>query len=472
MSVFAQYGNQPIFKYFEEISAIPRESGNEQGIADYLTAFAEERGLWCYRDSWHNVLIKKPAQNSTADPLILQAHTDMVCEKNSGTQHDFATDPLKLYIEEGWLRAEGTTLGADNGAGVAMMLAMLDSCDIPHPPLECLFTSQEEVGLVGVDKFDFSQLTARRMINLDSSNEGQATIACAGGANVSFVKEAQTVPHQNSNIKIKIRGLFGGHSGADIHRGRSNAIKIMGELLSMLYEQEEFNLVSVECDGKNNAIPRECTAIISVLDRDAATGRLLQLEAGIKANLVAEDEGFHLHVSRCGKTEDMLTYKDTRELLTFMNLVPCGMLSAKSPEVANYSANIGIALSVGATFTFGVYLRYHCDFGMGAMLCSLEQLCKLCRMTMATMGAYPAWEETKGSALVAQFLREGEAVYGREVTAKVFHAGLECGLIIVGLGGKCDAVSFGPEIRDLHTPDERMCVQSFVKTWELLQRMV
>jgi len=459
-----------LLKYFGEISAIPRESGNESAIADYLVKFADERGLWSHRDTTHNVLIKKDG-NISGEPLLLQAHSDMVCEKNEGTMFDFARDGLKLVEVDGWLTAEGTTLGADNGSGMAMMLAILGSDDVKHPPLECLFTAQEEVGLVGVEKFDFSHIAARRMINLDSSSENIATIGCAGGAGVAFERKIDRVPHANQNLRVQVRGLFGGHSGSDIHHGRGNAIKILAQILSALYALEEFNLVSLSGGGKNNAIPRESQAVISVLNREEATARLLEIEQQVRSSLISEDADFRILVSRCGATEKMATYRDTRLILSQIQLTPNGVL-AKWKHGVQASSNLGVAEMDGDKLRLSAYLRSHNKSVLDATISAMGQLCKLTEFELIQGMSYPHWEEVDGSMLAARFMQQAEQIFGSTPVTQVYHAGLECGVIISKLGGACDAISIGPETEHLHTPDERMNLESFAKTYELVLRMI
>ena len=228
-----------VMRYFEEISAIPRASYKEERIADYLVAFAEKRGLSYYRDEVHNVLIECPATPDRVDhaPVLLQGHTDMVCEKNEGIAHDFDRDPLELYEENGWIRARGTTLGADNGIAVAMMLALLDGAAESHPALQCLFTSSEEVGMDGAMAFDYGRIRARRMINMDSADESCIIAGCAGGLRSQITRPLTRTTREGTVLRLRIRGLFGGHSGEDIHRGLANANRLVGRILAMLTAQ-------------------------------------------------------------------------------------------------------------------------------------------------------------------------------------------------------------------------------------------
>lgn len=290
---FVIQGREPlsVFHFFEEISAIPRPSYHESGIADYLVSFAKARGLECYRDATNNVLIKKPSTmgKENIPAVLFQGHTDMVCEKNADVEHDFLTDPLKLYVDGKMLRAKGTTLGADNGIAVATMLALLDG-EIPeHPAMECLFTTAEEVGLDGANNFDYRLISARRLVNMDSEALGRITAGCAGGLRSDIALPCRVKNFAGRAIRVSVSGLMGGHSGENINSGRANANKLMGRLLAALYGEQKFALVSLSGGSKDNAIPRECEAILAVCDADAAIDCLSEHAAEI-ANELSQDD--------------------------------------------------------------------------------------------------------------------------------------------------------------------------------------
>ena len=267
-------GLQPeaLFRFFEDISAIPRGSHNEKAISDYLVSFAKERGLWVNQDAANNVIIKKPASAGAENtaPVMLQGHLDMVCEKLAGVEHDFETEGLDLIVEDGVLRANGTTLGGDNGAAVALMMTVLDDDTLRHPPLECVFTVCEEVGLDGAKALDKSQLDSRTMINLDSEEEGVATVSCAGGMRYALVRPAQREEAHGFPVSLEIRGLLGGHSGSDIHKERRNGVKLMARVLRHLTAGKDCRLMAFDGGSKDNAIPRECSASVLYLNREEA----------------------------------------------------------------------------------------------------------------------------------------------------------------------------------------------------------
>ena len=267
------YEPEKLFHFFEEISAIPRGSGNEKGISDYLVKFAKDRGLEVIQDDAYNVVIKKAGSRGAEDhaPVMLQGHMDMVCEKRAGVEHDFEKDGLDLIIRDGRLTANGTTLGGDNGVAVALMLMVLDDDEIEHPPVECVFTTEEEVGLNGAKALDKSVLKARTMINMDSEDEGVATVSCAGGLRVQFTKEIKRTTVQGSLLTLKVEGLLGGHSGQDIDKERQNADLLMARMIQRLLKETKGQLVSFNGGTKDNAIPRECEAsLIYESDEEAA----------------------------------------------------------------------------------------------------------------------------------------------------------------------------------------------------------
>ena len=280
MKKYVTEGLEPrrVLELFEEISAIPRGSGNEEAVAKMIEKFASDRGCYCLRDGRNNVFVRVPATagREHEGAILLQGHTDMVCEKNSGVEHDFMRDGLELYVEDGWLRARGTTLGGDDGAAVAMMLAVIDGCVATHPTVECLFTTDEEVGLLGAGSFDYSVITAKKMINLDSEEENAVTAGCAGGVRSDLVVPVKMQEARGEALDISLTGLCGGHSGENINCGRANAIKLLGRILVALSKKMRVNIVSVNGGGKDNAIPREAFCTVSVAKADRAARAVLR----------------------------------------------------------------------------------------------------------------------------------------------------------------------------------------------------
>ena len=470
---------QPIelFHYFEEISAIPRGSGNEKGIADYLCAFAEREGLRYYRDGLHNVAIFKDAAPGYEgkEVVMLQGHTDMVCEKNGDTVHDFEKDGIKLIEKDGILTADGTTLGGDDGAAVAMMLAVLADKTLEAPRIECLFTVQEETGLGGAEFFDYSQLTARRIINLDTENEGEAIASCAGSMNLSFKIAPDYLPFKNQSVKISVLGLAGGHSGTDIDSGRRNSIMLLGQILAAFYEKTPFNLVSLEGGNKRNAIPREATAIISVLDREEAVSELKKIAASCYPLLVEEDKGLKIRADKCAKPERMMSYADTSRVLSLLTLVPngvIGMCNGKKGLVES-SSNLGVVHTFEKEIEFSVYSRSSVESEMDRIHLAMKRMAKLVNAELVFLDRCPGWAFNKNSTLQKDFVKAFKDTFpgGIEPRVEAIHAGLECGIIIEKMGGG-DAISIGPNMKDIHTPQESLDLRSMERTYKLLLNLL
>lgn len=470
------YQPESMFHFFEEISAIPRGSKNEKAISEYLTAFAEQRGLSCYSDTLYNVIIKKPASSGCENkpPVMLQGHTDMVCEQNEGTNHDFEHDGLDLQVRDGILTANGTTLGADNGVAVALMLALLDSSDCKHPPLECVFTSQEEIGLNGAAALDASQIDARIMINLDSEDEGIATVSCAGGLRFNldkpFKRETVPAPHL---LTLKISGLFGGHSGMDINQERGNANMIMGRILYTILQGTPARLAEMNGGNKENAIPRECTAVLafsSGQDCTKAEEAAKRLGEAIKAELASNEPNFTLHVSAGSKTEISAgTEEETRQLIRLLYLAPNGAMSRniKQGGFVISSLNLGVVRTSGNALSV--------TFSPRSSIASLQEdtkqklslLAELFGFTCNISGEYPGWSFAEESKIRSVFCESYRDLFGEELKIEAIHAGLECGLFASKLPG-LDAIAVGPSVKDCHTPEESLELSSLARLWTLI----
>ncbi len=467
-----------MFNYFEEISRIPRGSGNEAAIADYICNFAKERGLFCLRDAVNNVFIRKNATlgYENVPAVMLQGHTDMVCEKNADTVHDFEKDPLKLEVKDGWLYAKGTTLGGDDGAAVAAMLAFLEDDSLPHPTLECLFTSGEETSLVGACAFDYSVVTARRIINLDTELEGEAICSCAGSADVVLSVETDRTKIPYRSLKITVKGLAGGHSGADIHLGRASAVRVMGRVLAALYDENPFRLVSLEGGNKPNAIPRECVARIVTNDVEGVKNALSRMEKEIRASLVPEDKRFCIRVEKGAAEGDMISFKQTSAAINCMTLTHNGVYAfmQDASGFVRTSASMGIVRTENDRINFSIMARSSNDSEMDALLLSYKNLAKAIGAEFCLHGRSSGWDFNPSSALAKDFVRIYKELFGEDSDPKVnpIHAGLECGVIVSALGAECDALSIGPTIVDIHTPDERLDLASCEKFWKLLCAMV
>lgn len=466
---------ESFFHFFEELSQIPRGSGNEGGAADYVCAFAAARGLDCCRDELGNVLIKKPAykgcENSPA--VLLQGHLDMVCVKRSDAEHDFLSDPIKLVERDGWLSAEGTTLGGDDGFAVAAMLAVLDDPELVHPPLECLFTVGEETGLVGALGFDTGLISAERMINLDSEEEGLVVNGCVGSADYEVQLEPEYTELYGRCLSVRIGGFLGGHSGSDIDRSRVNALRLFGRLASALYETAPFNLVSLSSGTVGNAIPCELEARIAVSDEAFTVDRLTSLFEAVRRELPAEESNGYLRVERVKASElresRMFTFKSTSNLLSLLILAPCGVTlrSAADPSFVDASANIATArINDEGRVCLTMMYRSSDESMQDHMQCQLLRICRLTGAVLTRLGRYPGWTPVYDTDLQRAYISVYSELYPdrSQPTVRPIHAGLECG-VIAGRResencGHMDCISIGPDILDIHTPAERMSLSS------------
>lgn len=466
------YSPEKVFAFFEDITKIPRGSGNEEGIALYLEDFARERGLFCVRDAINNVFIRcdatKGYENEPA--VLLQGHTDMVCEKNADVDFDFEKDPIDIYVDEkGFLRARGTTLGADNGVAVAIMLALLDGELCEHPALECLFTVQEETGLDGAKAFDYSLVTARRMINLDSENDSEVIVGCAGGNFHKVSLPVSLADLHGKAVRLSLGGLMGGHSGADINTGRSNANKLLGRLLLQTYAECTFNLISIEGGSKDNAIPREANAVLAVDDLEAFTDAVKKYCASIASELSAEDSGFKFEIEDAEPAEKMFDKYSTERICSFISSVQNGVLamSTNIPGLTEFSRNLGIISTKGERVEFIFSARSAIDSQLDFAAREIECLAAAFGGSAEEMGRYPGWEYAKISPLRDKFFRVYKALNGADPTSNVIHAGLECGIIKSSIPDM-DIISIGPGMRDIHSPDEALDLASLERTWKIV----
>ena len=464
-----------VFEIFEDLCAIPHGSGNEKGIADYIEKFATERGLFILRDETGNVFVRKNATKgyeSTA-PIMLQGHMDMVCEKNADSDHDFLCDGLELRVVDGMLWANGTTLGADNGIAVAMMLALLET--EAHPTLECLFTVEEETGLAGAKGFDCSCVTAKKMINLDSEEDWQITAGCAGGCRteVDIAYDEDNLPEEYTCVNISVTGLSGGHSGAEIHCGKTNAIIAMGRLLSAAYEKQSFNVVSVSCNGKDNAIARECFATVATNNGDALSSAIKSEADRIRTELSDDDRGFTVSTKIANRADKMLNEDATRSLLTFLTAVKTGVLkmSNQIKGLVEYSRNIGVVETDNEKIKLTLSSRSSIEAQLDLSCRELDMLCRAIGADCHHYARYPGWEYAPVSPLRESYIAAFKELYGKELSVGVIHAGLECGILTSKMDGM-DIISIGPNMYDIHSPGEHLDLTSCEKIWKVLLKVI
>lgn len=476
MEVLQNLEPKKVFQYFEEISLIPRGSGNEEAISNYLVDFAKKLNLEVIQDSALNVIIKKPGTvgYENAPVVILQGHMDMVCEKNKGTEHDFEKDPLKLRVVGDHVFATDTTLGADNGIAVAYGLAILASNDIAHPPLEVLITTDEETGMSGAMAVESKDVQGKLLINLDNEEEGQLLVSCAGGVRSKHILDIEWEESNSDKVAlhISIRGLKGGHSGIEINKERGNSNKLMGRVLKNLIGKIDFNLVALNGGSKNNAIPREMDAVILVDAKDVATvNALIEEYQGFFANeLTAQDPDVKLTVANHSeKVEKVFTLACTKRAIDLLYLIPNGInsMSVVISGLVESSTNLGVVTTTDTTVEYDSAIRSSVGSLKEEITLRSKTVAELVGARFETTAGYPEWQYNANSKLRDICQRVHNNMYGKDAEIVAIHAGVECGLFNERLGN-LDMISFGPNLYDVHTPQEHMSISSVKNIWEYL----
>jgi len=465
------------FTHFEAISQIPRGSGNEKAVSDFVANFARKLNYKVVQDGLNNVIIYKPASPGyeKKPAVILQGHLDMVCEKNEGTHHDFMKDPLDIYIDGDFVKARGTTLGADNGTAVALCMAILEDKNLKHPALEMALTTEEETGMAGAEGLDSTLFSATRMLNLDSGAEKVVTIGCAAGVTVSYEihGEKEAVPEGFTAYDLKIGGLRGGHSGVDIHEERGNALVIMGHVLSALASECEMRLARLQGGMKINAIPREATAVFLV-----PSGQKRQVTACIAACSKRYGDLFRLTEPGLfvfsgemgvGIPTQVFSVPCAVKIVSTLLLLPNGVLamSRDIPGLVASSCNVGVLETTKRGVTISCFPRGASRTHILETETKIQALATLTGALVKFIQRSPAWEYNPDSALLKSVVEVYEAKNGEKPVVTALHAGLECGILAEKLPG-LDIVSLGPDTFDLHTPDERLSVSSVQRVWGML----
>jgi len=479
-----------VFTHFFAISEIPRGSGDEKAVSDFVAEFARKHNAQVVQDSSNNLIIKKPASAGFENkpPVILQAHLDMVCEKNVGTAHDFTRDALDIYADGDWLKARGTTLGADSGIGVAMCMALLAN-DLPHPPLEILLTTDEESGMSGAMNLDVSGLSGTRLINLDSYEEGQFTMGSAAGTTVEFKLPAQWVkasdlPSDYIACEISVGGLIGGHSGQDITRERGNALRILGFLLEKAARETGELYIAEICGGmKVNAIPREATATVIIpANRKEKLATLEACREHLATQFRTTDADLKIAWTFSEKpaaqvAPEALSRECTQKVITALLLIPNGALSISSeiPGLPTASNNIGVAETTRDYVILSTMTRGAARFFNAQTETQISALAATLGAQVIHTSRSPAWPYDPSSAMLATALAVFKEVAGQEPTATAVHGGLECGIFIEKFAKKntpLDIISVGPYAYDYQTPSERLSISSTAKIWEFLKALL
>ena len=465
-----------VFYYFEELCKIPHGSGNTKQISDYLVSFAKEHGLEYVQDEMNNVVIYKPATEGYEDApaVILQGHMDMVCEKRSDVDHDFTKDPLNISVKDGYVTANGTTLGGDDGIAVAYGLALLESKDLAHPALEVLITVDEEIGLLGAEGFDCSVLKGKRLINLDSEAEGSLWISCAGGLSGISTIPVQRVEAEGQKAAVKITGLMGGHSGAEIDKKRANANVLMGRFLYSLQQETAYEIISLAGGQKDNAITREADAELLVEDINSVKACAEKLQKGFREEYAGTDEGITVEITDLGVASAKVLHPTSREkVLFFLMEVPFGIqkMSGSIDGLVETSTNIGIVKLGEDEFLGSSSVRSSVEAAGAALSDKICYLTEFLGGEYTVQGAYPAWEYRKDSPLRDQMVEVYEEMYGEKPNVVAIHAGLECGLFYKKIEG-LDCVSLGPNMKDIHTSEEVLDIASTERVWKYLVKVL
>lgn len=465
---------QRVFYYFEQIAAIPHGSRNTKAISDFLVNFAKEHNLVWYQDENNNVVIVKEASAGyeAAEPIIIQGHMDMVCEKEKGVDIDFEKDGLKLYIDGDFLKAEGTTLGGDDGIAVAYALALLDSQEIAHPKLEVVITVDEEIGMLGADAIDLSMLTGHTMLNIDSDVEGSFLTGCAGGMAVNVTLPIKRVMQSGEKVALTITGLEGGHSGSEIDKEHGNANILMGRLLRALFEETPFGIISLAGGLKDNAIPRECVTELLVPQENVNLVKEIadKLDIELKKEFMTADPSVCIEFEDLGKKEEsILDFGSVSRVIFYLRSVPNGVqhMSQVMHGMVETSLNLGIMeLKEDALYTV-TSIRSSVGTRKADLLDRVTAIVELLGGEAEVEGDYPAWEYKQDSSLRPQIAKVYKQLYGKDPVFETIHAGLECGLLSEKIKN-LDCVSFGPDNFDIHTPKERLSISSTGRVWDFI----
>lgn len=475
MGVLSGIEPERVFGFFEEISAVPRGSGDMERISKYCEDFALERGLKYVRDEAGNVIIYKDASEGyeNSEPVILQGHLDMVCQKNDGIGIDFKKDGISLAVDGGYIRAEGTTLGADNGIAAAMMLAILDG-SYAHPPLEAVFTVDEEIGMLGAAALDTRALKARRMINLDSEEIDTVTVSCAGGSDLVMRIPFKREVIGGARIAAAVRGLRGGHSGVEINSGCVNADMLMGRLLSAAARSSDLGIIAINGGDKGNAIPNACRAEIAVPDAEKTAAALKREAEIIKAEIAAREPGFEFDIEALGSGEhEVIDSASCKKLIFALMCAPNGVMqmSADIDGLVETSLNLGILKTDDESIALHFTLRSNKQSALEYLERRLRAFAEYSGLEAEAFGHYLPWEYAEGSELLERYVRIYTEKTGEPPQIAALHAGLECGTFAAKIDG-LECISIGPQMYDVHTTAERLDTGSVKVLFEMLLELL
>ena len=472
----AMTGLEPgaLWKHFDALAAIPRGSGKEAKAREYVLGVAKRLGLEAVQDKVGNTVIRKPAHagRESAPMALLQGHLDMVCEKNEGTAHNFETDPIKVVRDGDWLKAEGTTLGSDNGIGVAASLAVMESTDIAHGPLEFVYTIDEESGLTGAAEFPAGLLKSKYFLNLDNEETGTICIGCAGGVKTTARRQVKLLPTPEGDAyRIKVGGLKGGHSGVDIHQGRGNAVRILGIVLQRVLDLPA-SLGNINGGSAQNAIPREAWAVVVVEPKleEKLKAIVVKADEEFKTDLGGFDPGLQISVEKTTRPEKVVDAAEAKRAMNLLATLHHGVL-AMSPDVPGLvqnSTNLAIVALKGDTLEIVTSQRSAIESSKKASASMVATACQLAGFQTEHSGGYPGWKPDPHSEIVEKLQKVHQQVFGQPGKLIAMHAGLECGVIGEKYPGM-QMISFGPTIVDPHSPNERVQISTVESFWKLLR---
>ena len=469
-------GDSPALKFFADITDIPRCSKNEEEISNYLKQWALDRKLEVIQDDVNNIIIKKPATEGYEDEptTILQGHMDMVCGAVKGHEHNFCSDPIEAVVEGDRIIAKNTTLGADDGIAVAMMLAILDG-DYPHPALECLITVDEETNMTGAHNVEGKYFEGRRLINIDSEEEGIITVGCAGGLvnNVIFDKEFEETD-KATFLKVELAGLRGGHSGSDIHEARGNAILLLARILNMAYEDHDFDIADFHGGTRPNVIPQDAEAVIALSgsEVDGVVKALNEAADIIKSEYIATDPDAHLTIKEV-PSQKVLSRQVSDGVINYLVTAPNGVntFSKKIEGLVESSTNIGAAISSEDSFAFSSQIRSDVETKILEIAMKNRTAAEANGGVFEKLSAYKPWEYAEESPLRDKAVKIWKDLTGEEPTVEMIHAGLECGILQDSIG-KMDMISIGPDMDGVHAPGENLSIQSTEKVFDYLLKLL
>ncbi len=469
MAVLEKIYPERVMYHFENMCKIPHGSGNTKLISDYCADFAKANGLCYIQDELNNIIIFKDASSDKlgSEPVIIQGHLDMVCAQTENCRKDMAMEGLDIFVQDGYIKAKDTTLGGDDGIAIAFALAVLESNELSHPPIEAVFTVDEETGLYGAQGIDLSSLKAKKLLNIDSEEEGILTAGCAGGARVEITTPIEWDEAKGNIYSLEVSGLIGGHSGVEINKGRANANAVMAELLNELCKTSDMRIISISGGDKDNAIASGSKAQIVVLDKqvpqiDAFTSKIKK-EYPVEKNIQISCKEIKARNTEC------LTEQSTLLLIGMLSQMPNGVqkMSSDIEGLVQTSLNFGSIRTNNDSIVSVFSVRSSVKSEKTQLVNKLSKTANLYCSVADVSGEYPAWEFAPESSLRDTMCRVYTEMFGKELKVDVIHAGLECGILCEKISG-LDAVSFGPDIIDIHTPKEKLSIASVARTWDFL----